>query len=121
MAVKVVVHYVDGSVLKGFTQNFYPSIDRFHLHSVAETSGKGTEIFVRDLKAVFFVRDFAGNPHYDEKSLFSQKKSSGATSWRSLSRMVKSLSDQSLAMIPNDRAFSLFLWIRTVTIFASLR
>jgi len=75
---KVVVHYVDGRVLKGFTQNFYPSIDRFHLHPVAETSGKGTKIFIRDLKAVFFVRDFAGNPQYNEKkSLLSEEEFRG--------------------------------------------
>ena len=66
-SIKVVVRYADGRILKGFTQDFHPNKDRFHLHPVAETRGKGTQIFIRDLKAVFFVRDFAGNPHYNER------------------------------------------------------
>lgn len=66
-SVKVVVRYLDGKILKGFTQDFHPNKDRFHLHPVAETPGKGTQIHVRDLKAVFFVRDFEGNPHYNER------------------------------------------------------
>ncbi len=66
---KVVVRYADGRVLKGTTQDFHPNKDRFRLHPVEGSPGKGTEIFVRDLKAVFFVRDFAGNPDYNERKV----------------------------------------------------
>lgn len=64
---KVVVRIADGRILKGFTQDFFPNRDRFHLHPAEGTQGKKTEIFLGDLKAVFFVRDFAGNPQYDER------------------------------------------------------
>ncbi len=66
-SIKVVVRYADGRILKGFTQDFFPNKDRFHLHPVEGTPGKGTEIRIRDLKAVFFVRDFTGNPEYNER------------------------------------------------------
>ena len=66
---KVVVRYVDGRILKGYTQDFFPNKDRFHLHADPEAPRKGTEIFVKDLKAVFFVRDFAGNPQYHERKV----------------------------------------------------
>ena len=69
--IKVVLRYVDGRVLKGFTQNFYPNKDRFHLFPADKSSDLATEVCIRDLKALFIVRDFIGNPSYDEqKKLF---------------------------------------------------
>jgi hypothetical protein len=77
-SIKVVVRYADGRVLKGFTQDFFPNKDRFHLHPVEGTPGKGIEIRIRDLKAVFFVRDFDGNPKYNErKSHLADEKFQG--------------------------------------------
>ena len=64
---KVVIRYADGRVLKGYVPDFFPNKDRFHLHADPGTPGQGTEIFVKDLKAVFFVRDFAGNPQSHER------------------------------------------------------
>ncbi len=72
--VKVVVRYADGRVLKGFTQDFLPNKERFHLHSASKASGEAKEILIKELKAVFFVRDFAGNPKYDEKKKFPEKE-----------------------------------------------
>jgi hypothetical protein len=70
--VRVVARYVDGRILKGFTQNFSPDRPRFHL-SPAESTNNGTiAIQTKDLKAVFFVRDFAGNPAYQEQREFAQ-------------------------------------------------
>lgn len=70
--VKVVVRYADGRVVKGFTNNFFPNRPVFHLKP--PDSDSGVEISVRDLKAVFFVKDFAGNPAYNEKKDFSGEK-----------------------------------------------
>jgi hypothetical protein len=68
--VKVVVRYTDGRVLKGVTQNFFPNKDRFHLFLADKPSGPATEVLIKDLKAVFIVRDFGGNPEYKERKDF---------------------------------------------------
>jgi Family of unknown function (DUF6982) len=68
--VKVVVRYASGKIIKGFTQDFLPNKDRFHLHPANKPSGDvpAMEILVKDLKALFFVRDFGGDPqHVDRK------------------------------------------------------
>lgn len=70
--VKVVVHYSDGRIAKGYTNNFFPNRPVFHLKPL--DSDSGVEISVRDLKAVFFVKDFAGNPAYNEKKGFDGEK-----------------------------------------------
>jgi hypothetical protein len=70
--VRVVARYADGRLLKGFTQNFSPDRSRFHL-TPAEGGTDGTiAVQIKDLKAVFFVRDFAGNPKYQEQREFAQ-------------------------------------------------
>jgi hypothetical protein len=68
--VKVVVRYLNGKVLKGFTQDFLPNKDRFHLHPPDKTSREAVEVLTKDLKAIFFVQDFAGNPQYDERKKY---------------------------------------------------
>lgn len=67
--IKVVLRYTDGTVIKGFTQNFSPVRKNFHFHPVDtyENSNWPIEISVNDLKAVFFVKDFAGNSLYNER------------------------------------------------------
>ena len=68
--IKVVVRYLNGQVLKGFTQDFLPNKDRFHLHPADKSSAESLEVFTKDLKAIFFVHDFAGNPQYDERKKY---------------------------------------------------
>jgi hypothetical protein len=69
--VRVVVRYADGKVLKGCTYDFFPNKSIFHFYPAGgETSGVGAEISIKDLKSVFFVRDFDGNPGYDEQKQF---------------------------------------------------
>jgi len=68
---KVVVRYADGRIVKGLTQNFFPNKDRFHIRSAAGTSGEPTEIIIKDLKAIFFVRDFEGNAEYNERKEYA--------------------------------------------------
>jgi hypothetical protein len=59
-AVRVVVRFKNGNVLKGTTQDFYPNRPRFHL--LPDDGGAAVEIHSTDLKAVFFVKTFAGDP-----------------------------------------------------------
>jgi hypothetical protein len=60
---KVVARYADGRVLKGNTADFHPSKEVFHL---AETNApprtRPVEIRTDELKALIFVKDFAGDP-----------------------------------------------------------
>ena len=57
---KVVVRAADGKVLKGTTQDFFPNRASFHL--IPTGGGPSIEVRARQLKAVFFVKDFAGDP-----------------------------------------------------------
>ncbi len=47
-AVKVVLRYADGRVVKGVTQDFFPNKDRFHLHVAPKTSGEPVEVLVKE-------------------------------------------------------------------------
>ncbi len=77
--IKVVVRYADGRIIKGSTNDFFPNKPVFHLHPLeAEAADKGVEINVRELKAIFFVKDFTGNAAYNERRHFADgEKPSG--------------------------------------------
>jgi hypothetical protein len=76
--VKVVARYIDGRRVKGFSQDFFPNKDRFHVYPAAKPSGEAVEVLVKELKAIFFVKDFAGNYMYDERKEYAQgEKPSG--------------------------------------------
>jgi hypothetical protein len=68
--VKVVARYVNGKRVKGFSQDFFPNKDRFHVYPAAKPSGEAVEVLVKELKAVFFVQDFAGNSLYNERKKY---------------------------------------------------
>jgi hypothetical protein len=58
---KIVVRYLDGKLLKGFSQDFHPS--RAHFHLCQSTDGRTDRpvlVPMPQLKAIFFVRDFEG-------------------------------------------------------------
>jgi len=64
---KVVVRFADGRLLKGTAADFFPGKDIFHVSPVGDPQGAGTvAVRVAELKAVFFVKDFAGDPDYSE-------------------------------------------------------
>lgn len=70
---KVVLHYNDGRILKGFIQNFFPNKPTFHFQPAdSGNPGPRVEVILKDLKGVFFVKDFAGNPGYKEKKNFPE-------------------------------------------------
>jgi len=58
--VRVVARHLDGRMLKGTTSDFFPNRPLFHLQPLE--GGPVTEIRCKTLKAVFFVRDLAGDP-----------------------------------------------------------
>lgn len=67
----VVVHFKDGRLLKGYTHDFTPLKEIFHLTS-EQDDDKGSiyEVNCADLKAVFFVKSLEGNKDYVEKQSF---------------------------------------------------
>jgi hypothetical protein len=73
----IVARFKDGKLLKGYTLDFSPAKDLFHLISEAEED-KGTthEVSVENLKAIFFVKKLAGNKDYREKKEFDEVDSS---------------------------------------------
>jgi hypothetical protein len=66
-----VARYQDGRLLKGFTVDFLPEAEVFHLTLVTSTQGV-TPVAVRvaELKALFFVREFQGRPDYSDRKEF---------------------------------------------------
>jgi hypothetical protein len=58
---KVVVHSMAGKLLKGTTQDFFPNRPTFHV--IPSDGGAAMEVRVKQLKAVFFVKDFVGDRH----------------------------------------------------------
>lgn len=68
---KVVARFVDGRLIKGDTSDFVPAKDRFHVRmSTAAAGEKPIEIQMKDLKALFFVKDFAGDPQRHDRKDF---------------------------------------------------
>lgn len=57
---RVVAHFTDGKLLKGTTQDFFPNRPSFHLQPAA--GGPAVEVRCKTLKALFFVKEFAGDP-----------------------------------------------------------
>jgi hypothetical protein len=54
----MIARYKDGSVLKGYSDDFSPEKKLFHFRLL---SGKTVVINLEDLKALFFVKSFKGN------------------------------------------------------------
>ncbi len=57
---RIVVRFLDGRVMKGFTFDFLPNKEGFHLVD-SENERKVAPVDTKDIKAVFFVKTFAGN------------------------------------------------------------
>jgi hypothetical protein len=69
-----VVRHADGKILKGYAQDFHPSRPQFSLWpSINATRKERIAVAVAGLKAVFFVRDFDGNPTYHESKAFGTR------------------------------------------------
>ena len=71
MGNKVVARYADGRIVKGMTSDFLPTKQAFHVSEVATTAQlKPLEIRMAELKALFFVKDFAGDAQHAEGNEF---------------------------------------------------
>ncbi|HEY9161631.1 MAG TPA: hypothetical protein VIS94_11155 [Desulfomonilia bacterium] len=71
---KVVVRLIDGNLIKGVTTDFFPGKDVFHVSVANAPAGtKPVEINIRNMKAVFFVKDLTGNPQHVKQNEFDPK------------------------------------------------
>lgn len=73
---KMVVHKADGTVIKGISYNFSPFINSiFHLNptELVGDEPKSLEIKISELKAIFIVKSFSGNPDYKDKKDFQSE------------------------------------------------
>jgi uncharacterized protein DUF6982/PilZ domain-containing protein len=67
----VILRYLDGRALKGFSNDFSAARTQFHLWpTVGAPPSEQMIVPLSRLKAVFFVRDFDGNPTYVERQEF---------------------------------------------------
>jgi len=57
---KIVLHYQDGKILKGHSNDFFPNKTHFHL--LPADGGDPITVEVAELKGVFTVRSFEGDP-----------------------------------------------------------
>jgi hypothetical protein len=68
---RVVARYSDGRMVKGYTNDFAVTRPEFTLRPTTDASAAGAPITIADLKAVFFVRDFDGDPARRERKTFA--------------------------------------------------
>jgi small nuclear ribonucleoprotein (snRNP)-like protein len=72
---KVVVRYQDGRILKGTTVDFVPMKALFHLTPLdASRDARPIQVQIAEVKAVFFVKDFAGNAERKKSQEFQAGK-----------------------------------------------
>jgi hypothetical protein len=63
MLQKVVAHFIDHTVIKGTSADVDPKRPLCHVHTPAR---EVVEVDLRQVKALFFVKDLAGKPAYEE-------------------------------------------------------
>jgi len=72
---KIVARFADGRVIKGTTADFFPSKDSFHVTVAAAPAGaKPAEIRLKNLKALFFVKDLTGDREHVERNEFDPSR-----------------------------------------------
>ena len=106
--VKVVAHYLDGKVIKGFTQDFAPNKLLFHLYSTETPDGEGIQVLMKDLKAVFFVRDFIGDSQYNERKHYVEGQNIPGRKLEVLFLDDETVVGSTLGYDPNRQGFFLF-------------
>jgi len=107
-SLKVVARYINGKIIKGLSQDFFPNKDRFHVYSVDKPSGETVEVWIKELKAVFFVRDFVGNSRYNERKEYAQGDKPSGRKIEVAFRDGEVLVGTTLGYDPNRPGFFLF-------------
>lgn len=74
---KLVIHLVNGEIAKGYSSNFAPHKPSFHLKLAGEGPVCIEHVFFDKLKAVFFVKNFRGDPSTIDSHNFTSAPVSG--------------------------------------------
>ena len=69
---KVVVRFKDGRIVKGYTNDFFPNRDHFHVTEEKEDKNV-IEVSISLLKAVFFVKNFSGKEVHSSHDDFTKE------------------------------------------------
>ena len=70
--VKLVARFGDGKIQKGLSRDFVPDKPEFHLLEIGSDPGEqGQKVSLKELKALFFVKDFEGIPARQDNKDFS--------------------------------------------------
>lgn len=64
ISAKIVVHFLDGRLLKGISEDPFSGGETFHLKELVTNESVAVEI--AELKGVFFVKSYQGDPSYQE-------------------------------------------------------
>jgi len=108
-SVKIVIRFADGRIEKGYSQDFFPSKPVFHLFkNLARGSANHKEILVSDLKAIFFVKTFAGFPDYEERKRFVEGDTAQGRKVEVVFADGEILQGSVLGYDPKDPGFFLF-------------
>jgi len=68
---KIVVHFLNGRILKGRSVDFFPNRKFFHLSPLSKLDRTpAVRIEISSLKAVFFVKDYKGNKYHKKVTSF---------------------------------------------------
>ncbi len=105
---RVVAHFMDGKVLKGTTQDFFPNRPSFHLQPA---DGSATvEVRCKTLKGLFFVKDFVGSAKRREASGFLAAPGETAQGKKIAVRFKDGelLCGYSLSYLPDREGFFMF-------------
>jgi hypothetical protein len=76
-ASRVVVRYVDGRLLKGTTQDFFPNKPVFHVYPEDDENADPVEVTLAPLKALFFVKTYQGDKDHEKENSFLNAKGQG--------------------------------------------
>jgi hypothetical protein len=72
---KVVARFADGRLVKGDTADFVPGKELFHISPATAPAGsKPVEIRTKELKALFFVKDFVGDAQRVDRIAFDHSR-----------------------------------------------
>jgi len=69
-SLKVIARYRDGRMVKGTTNNFWPGTLVFHIRPADAPDAAPVVVAANDLKAIFVVHSFEGNPRRIKQAHF---------------------------------------------------
>lgn len=106
---KIIARYPDGRMIKGTTANFWPDAPAFHLNRIGDPPGSpAIQVWIQQLKAVFVVQKFEGNPLYHERRQFRPGECSQGEQMQVTFKDGETMVGSVLEYNPGSQGFFLF-------------